>query len=402
MPVPTTDRSPWLLRPDVVFLNHGSFGACPAPVLAEQQAWRDRIEQEPIRTLDRELPGWLAEARATVGSFIGADPDGIAFLPNATSGVNTVVSSLRLEPGDEVLTADHEYNACLNVIHEAAARGGARVVVANVPFPIASADDEVVDAILAAVTPRTRLAVLSHVTSPTALVFPIETLVAELDRRGVDTIVDAAHAPGQVPLDVTGLGAAYWAGNGHKWLCAPKGTAVLWVREDRREPIRPLVISHGANDPDPSQTRFRKEFDWPGTTDPTGYLTMPAAIDFMVALRPGGWPQLMADNHELALYGRDLLCDALGIDPPAPDAMLGAMASLPLPNRLLARWESPAALQASLYEEDRIEVPIMEFPVRAARAAEREPVALLRISAQAYNVPADYEALASALRRRLA
>jgi len=395
------DRSPWLLDPDVVFLNHGSLGSCPAPVLAAQRAWTDRLERQPILFLDRELPHVLADAREEIGRLLGAEPDDLAFVTNATSGVNAVVRSLDLGRGDEILTTDHEYNACLNVLHEASARTGVGVVIAGIPFPIDS-PQAVVEAILSRATRRTRLAVLSHITSPTAIVFPIERLVAELTARGIDTLVDAAHAPGQVPVELTTLGAAYWTGNGHKWLCAPKGTAVLWVRRDRQEPIRPLVISHGANDPDPSRTRFRKEFDWPGTTDPTGHLAIADAIRFLGSLRPGGWPELMAENHALALRGRDLVCEALGVLPPAPDSMLGAMAAVPLPPSLVEAAGGPLALKTSLYDEDRVEVPITPWPVPAARAADEPARAtLLRISAQAYNVPADYEALADALRRRL-
>jgi isopenicillin-N epimerase len=396
------DRSPWLLDPDIVFLNHGSFGSCPAPVLAAQRAWVERLERQPIRFLDRELQVLLADARTAIGRFLGAEPDDLAFVPNATSGVNTIIASLGLGPGDEILTTDHEYNACLNVLHEASARTGVSVAIAAVPFPIDS-PDAVVRAVLAAVSPRTRLAVLSHITSPTAIVLPIERLIAELAHLGIDTLVDAAHAPGQVPVDLAALGAAYWSGNGHKWLCAPKGTAVLWVRRDRQEQIRPLVISHGANDPDPSRSRFRKEFDWPGTVDPTGYLAIADAIRYLGSLRPGGWPGLMAANHALTLRGRDLVCEALGIPSPAPDPMLGAMAAVPLPPSLIEAAGGPIALKEALYDADRVEVPIIEWPVPAARAPDEPARAtLLRISAQAYNEASDYETLAAALRGRLA
>jgi isopenicillin-N epimerase len=391
----------WRLDPTVTFLNHGSYGACPEPVLAVQRALRDRLEAEPVRFLSGDLPGLLDQARAAVGRFLCADPEGLAFVPNATTGVNTVLQSLRFEPGDELLTDDHEYNATINALRAVAARDGARVVVARIPFPIAGPDDAL-EAILAAVTERTRLVMVSQVTSPTALILPVAELVVELDRRGIDTLVDGAHAPGMIPLDIDGLGAAYWTGNGHKWLCGPKGTGVMWVRADRRERIHPLVVSHGANAELGGRSRFRHEFDWVGTVDPTGYLALPAAIAWMgVVAAPdgGGWPALMAANRGLALEGRDLLAAALGVEPPAPDPMLGSMAALPLPS--VASEVAAEALRRQLELEDAIQVPIGGWPVPAALPDGAAPRILVRISAQRYNELADYERLAAALAGRI-
>ena len=383
----------WKLDPSTTFLTHGTFGACPEAVLAQQRALRDRMEAEPVRFLDLDLAGLLDAARVEIGRFLHADPEGVAFVPNATNGVNTVLQSLRFEPGDELLANDHEYNATINAMRSVATRDGARVVIARIPFPIRDAG-EALEAILAAVTPRTRLVVVSQVTSPTALVLPVEALVTALAERGIDTLVDGAHAPGMVPLDLDRLGAAYWTGNGHKWLCGPKGAAVLWVRADRRERIHPIIVSHGANTPITDRPRFRLEFDWMGTPDPTGYLALPAAIEWMAA-NHGGWPAIMTANHQLALAGRDRLAAALGIDPPAPDSMLGSMAALPL----AAIPDEPAAreLGTRLLEAHRIQVPVGPWPVRAARDAGVPPRILIRISAQRYNEPADYERLVEAL-----
>jgi isopenicillin-N epimerase len=393
--------SPWRIDPTVTFLNHGSFGSCPTPILAAQAAWRDRLESDPVRFLDRELPALLDATRTEVGGFIGADPDGIAFVPNATTGVNTILRSLRFELGDELLTTDHEYNATLNTVREIAGRDGATVVIAAIPFPLRDPGDAL-EAIHNAVTPRTRIALVSHITSPTGIVLPIADIVRELESRGVQTIVDAAHAPGMVPLDVDGLGASYWTGNGHKWLCAPKGASILWVRRDHREEIHPLVVSHGANDAGTLRSRFRAEFDWPGTLDPTPYLSIPDAIRFGETLLPGGWPELMGANHDMAIRGRDLLCERLGVEPPAPDSMIGSMAAVPV--NLPLDDEAVAACVTAIAEEDLIEVPLVAWPVPAAREGGRggHPKSTwVRISMQQYNSLDDVERLADVLVRRL-
>jgi isopenicillin-N epimerase len=390
----------WTLDPTVTFLNHGSFGACPAPVLAVQRELRDRLEREPVTFLDRELERHLDRAREALGAFLGADPEGLAFVPNATTASNAVLRSLRFERGDELLTGDHEYNAALNTMRNAADRDGARLVIAALPFPTAG-DEEILETVLGAVTPRTRLAVFSHVTSPTGLVLPIERIVRELDARGVDTLVDGAHAPGMVPLALDALGAAYYTGNGHKWLCGPKGAAFLWVRADRRERIHPTNVSHGANATRTDRPRFRLEFDWVGTGDPTAALTLPAAIDWMAGLEPGGWPAVMAANRALALEAQDRLATLLGGGASAPDALIGSMAAVPIPG--LQTDHEAAWLHEALFDEDRVEVPIVPFPVPGARPRPTDPPrsVLVRVSAQRYNDSDDIDRLVTALGRRL-
>ncbi len=397
---PRFDRSPWRLDPDVSFLNHGSFGACPEPVLDAQRAWRDRLESEPVRFLGRELEGLLDNARQEMGAFLRCDPEGIAFVPNATTGVATVLASIRFKPGDELLAGDHEYNATLNALKAAATRDGATVVLVRIPFPITDSA-RVVEAYLAAVTPRTRFALVSQITSPTALVLPVGNLVKEFARRGIDTLVDGAHAPGMVPVDLGALGAAWWTGNAHKWLCSPKGAAILYARADVRAETKPLVVSHGANDERRNRSRFRLAFDWTGTSDPTPFLALSAAIRFVGGLHPDGWPGLMDANTAMAREGRQRICEALEVELPAPAGMLGAMASIPLPG-VAPTAEATSDLAASLFAQERIEVPIFPFPVPAALAPGALPrTAILRISAQRYNQPEEYAALAEALRSRL-
>jgi isopenicillin-N epimerase len=392
----------WLLDPAIDFLNHGSFGATPIGVLEAQAEWRRRLETEPVRFMVETYPGAMERARAALATFIGANADDLAFVPNATGGCNTVLRSLRFEAGDEMLTTDHAYNAIKNAMEFVAARNGARVVVAEIPFPLPSAD-EALERILAAVTLRTRLAVIDHVTSATAMVLPVERLVAALHERGVPVLVDGAHAPGMLELDLAAIGAEYYTGNLHKWVCAPKGAAFLWVRRDRQEGIRPLTISHGANLPlDGGRTRFRAEFDWQGTADPSAWLAVPAALQFGASLLPGGWHELRERNHRLALAGRDLLCEATGQEPPLPDSMIGSMASVPL------GWEpQPASVQGVDLYGDRVHGALLEagFQVMVTpwpQRPEGQPWRrLVRISTAAYNELPQLQRLAATLRHVL-
>jgi isopenicillin-N epimerase len=381
--------------PGITFLNHGSFGACPLPVLAAQQRLRDQLEREPVRFFVREYPALLDAARMDLARYLHADPEELAFVPNATTGVNTVVRSLRFQPGDELLTTDHEYNACRNVLDFVAGQTGAKVIEARVPFPLAS-PIQVEDAILQRVTPRTRFALIDHVTSQTGLVFPAARLAGALLGRGITVMIDGAHAPGMVPLDLSVLGPVFYTGNAHKWLCAPKGAGFLRVPKERQPGIRPQVISHGANAPLGRKSRFRLEADWTGTHDPTPYLAVPEAIRFMGALEAGGWPALMQRNRNLALLGRRILCDGLGIPEPAPESMIGSLAAVPLPETSLDQAPGPFdtdPLQDRLLNDFQIEVPVIPWPAPGKR--------LIRISAQIYNRPEHYEKLAAALKKLL-
>ena len=382
-------RPMWHLDPGIDQLNHGSFGATPVPVLDAQDRLRRQMEANPTQFLTVDVSPLLAAARADAASFVGADPAGFAFVPNATTGVNAVLQSMApsLGSGDELLTTDHAYNACRNVLDFHASRVGASVRTVTLPFPIDS-PEQASELILGAIDSRTRLVLVDHVTSPSGLVLPVERLVAELEPE-VAVLVDGAHSVGMLPLDLVELGASYYAGNFHKWVCAPKGTGFLWARPDRREDVVPPVVSHGWNSP-VTGNRLHDLFDWMGTVDPTPHLTVPDALETMGGAHPDGWDGLMKANHDLAVTARDLLCDALGIDPPAPDEMLGSMAAVPLPPGVGADPGMVDPFTHLLRDLHHFEVPVFAFP--------RWPERVIRVSAQVYNRVEQYQRLAAVLR----
>jgi isopenicillin-N epimerase len=385
----------WTLDPGTVFLNHGSFGACPAAVLQEQSRLRTLLEADPVDFLVNRGPGLWREAIATLSDFVNADPAGMTFQTNATSGVNTVLRSLALRPGDEIIVSDHIYQACRNAVAYVCARSGARLVEVPVPFRPES-DEQVVELFSKAVTDQSRLALIDTVTSPTALRMPFEKLTHALQGQGVDVLVDAAHGPGLIPLDLEALDAAYITGNCHKWLCTPKGAAFLHIRRDRRQLIEPLTISHGYSAPVGAEEKFRLEFDWQGTQDPTPWLCIPRAIEFVGSLLPGGWPAVMAHNHALALEAREVLSEVLGPDALAPADRTTGMVAAALPGEAATPMESafqPDPLRQALYERYRIQVVVGLWPPHRRR--------YLRVSAALYNSEDEYRYLAHALRSLL-
>ena len=376
------------LDPDFVFLNHGSFGACPRVVLETQRELRARLEAQPVRFYEREVSGLLTQARQRLAEFVNASPDDLGLVTNATTGVNTVLGAITLGRGDELLVTDHEYNACRNALEFVAKRAGASVVVVQIPFPVKDSQT-IIDAIMARVTPRTRLMLVDHITSPTGIVMPVDAIVEALENLGVDTLVDGAHAPGMVPLDLRRMRPAYYTGNCHKWLCTPKGSAFLYVREDKQSEMRPLNISHGANMPLSMGSRFRLEFDWTGTCDPTPWLCIPAALDTMASFYANGWADVREHNRALALKARDLLCEHLNQEPPCPDHMMGSLAAVVLPERSDSDPTCLDPLHNALFHDWKIEVPVFAWPALNMR--------LLRVSAQVYNHPEQYKYLCFAL-----
>jgi isopenicillin-N epimerase len=375
----------WMLDPDVTYLNHGSFGATPIAVLEEQNHWRLRLEENPVLFFDEEYHPALDDARTRLVDFVGGSVDTTVFVNNATSGVNAVLASLSLGPGDEIVVTNHEYNACRNAAEVAAARVGAKVLEVPIPFPPPS-QSMVLERIQMAVSARTRLVLIDHVTSPTALVFPVADVVAALE-PDIPVLVDGAHAPGMLDLDIGALGASFYVGNLHKWVCAPKGAGFLSVADRHAESIVPTVISHGWNMSAPDKTRIQDLFDWAGTDDPSARLSVPAAIDTMGNAHPDGWEGVRSANHTLAVEGKRIIVEALGIDPgPEEEEWLGSMAAVVIPGKP-EEGQINDELTPRLRHNHAIEVPVFSWGGRR----------LLRISAQRYNRLDHFRRLVDAL-----
>lgn len=383
--MPDNLASLFLLDPDVVFLNHGSFGACPKPVFAAYQAWQLKLERQPVAFLDpmRGYAAWMKEARVSLAEEIGADPQDIFGTVNATFSLNIVARSLPLKPGDEILTTDHEYAALEKTWDYVARRTGARVVTVALPLPLTE-EAAFTEAILAGMTSRTRVVFLSHVTSPTALVLPIEPIVAEARARGIWSVIDGAHTPGHIPLDLNALGADFYAGNCHKWLMAPKGSAFLHVRRDEQAKMNPLVISHGWTaeraEPGPfGNSAFVDAMEMQGTRDPSAWLTVPEAVRFRKAQ---GWDEVARRCTEMmhetaaritALTGLPLFA--------APEFIAPQMVAIPLPHT------DPAALQHTLMQRYGIEIPVFDWNGHTVS----------RLSVQGYNTERQMDLLVTAL-----
>jgi isopenicillin-N epimerase len=367
-------RREWGLDPDFLTVNHGSFGATPLAVLAAQEEWRRRMEAQPTRFMRNVLPGALRSAAETLGRFLGARGADIAFVDNATAGCNAVLRSLRFAPGDEILVLDHGYGAVRNAVRYVAERAGARMVEAAVPFPRPTAEG-VVAAVAGRLGRNTKLAVLDHITSHSALVLPITEMIAACRERGVSVLVDGAHGPGMVDLDIPALGADWYAGNCHKWLSAPKGCAFLWAREGRQQDLHPAVISHGLG------KGFTAEFDWTGTRDPSAWLAVDAAIAFHQRL---GGPALRACNAALAREAAGLVARRLGTETAAGPEFHAAMTLVRLPAAGPATADRALALRGRLLDEFHTDAPL-----HALAGA-----FWLRLSAQAYNELDDFARLA--------
>jgi len=369
-------RDLWGLETDMDFLNHGSFGATPLDVLAFQAQCRARMEAQPIRYMIRELPGALRAAAQELATFVGAQREDMVFVPNVTTGMNAVLRSFPLKAGDRVVTISHVYPAVNRTLEYVCRRVGAELVVVSVPFPI-DHPDEVVFALKQEVAKGARLAVLDHITSATGLILPIAKMVQLCRENGIPVLVDGAHAPGQVELDLDALGADWYTGNCHKWMLAPKGCAFLWARRDRQE-IHPTVISHGY------EQGFVSEFDWTGTQDYSAYLSVTEALYFLRFIDP---QRVRNRNRGLAQMAAEVLSSAWNTEIPSPTRMRGSMATMELPVKLEPRQDLADRLHDLLWDRHRIEVLVTPFGDRV----------WLRISAHLYNDLDQYDRLAEAV-----
>jgi len=377
----------FLLDPQVVFLNHGSFGACPKAVFEAYQKWQLRLERQPVQFLGTEFPEHMRAARSALGEYLGAEADDLVFVPNATFGVNVIARSLNLQPGDEVLTSDHEYGACDRTWTFVCRKSGATYHHQPVGYPAGSAE-EIAEQIWQGVTGRTRLIFLSHITSPTALTLPVAEICARARQAGILTLIDGAHAPGQIPLDLQAVGADFYTGNCHKWMLAPKGAAFLYARREVQEMVEPLVVSWGWDLPEstdlPGSFKLPGRLEWHGTDDPSACLAVPAAIEFMDR---HDWESVRQDCHDLVRQAITRIQELTGLPCAYPDErsyFMMAVAELPPQPDL-------PAFKSRLYEEHRVEAPCIEWNGRH----------FIRISVQGYNDQRDIDRLIDALRQML-
>jgi isopenicillin-N epimerase len=381
LPNPETLREQFLLRPDLAFLNHGSFGACPRPVFEDYQRWQLELERQPVEFLGRRFADLMRAARAKLAAHLRTAADNVVYVPNATTAINLAARSLRLEPGDEILTTDHEYGALDRAWRFLCGKSGAVYRAQAIPVPVRDAE-QFVETLWAGVTPRTRVIFLSHITSPTALILPVEAVCRRARAAGLLTLVDGAHAVGQIPLDLDALGADFYTSNCHKWLCAPKGSAFLYVRPELQARVEPLVVSWGWQSDTPGPSRFVDEQEWTGTRDIAAYLATPAALEFMAHNR---WDEVRAACHALAVETWGRLAALTKLPPLSDESWFEQMFAAPLPPC------DTTALQRRLYDEFGVEVPVYLW--------NRQP--LVRVSIQGYNTRQDADRLLRALARLL-
>jgi isopenicillin-N epimerase len=373
----------FLLQPEIAFLNHGSFGACPRPVFDTYQRWQRELEAQPVEFLGRRIRPLLAEARARLAAYVGAAADDLVFVPNATFGINIVARSLALSPGDQVLTTDHEYGAADRTWRFLCRERGASYINQPIALPVTT-PEAMVEQLWAGVTERTKVIFLSHITSPTALIFPVAEVCRRARAAGIVTVIDGAHAPGQIALDLGAIDADFYLGNCHKWLCAPKGAGFLHARPERQCSLQPLIVSWGWEALDPGPSPFLDYYEWTGTADPSAYLSVPAAIDFQAQ---HDWPAVRQACRQLLLDTSDRLAELTGLPQLSPDSVdwWVQMRTFRLPS------SDGHEIKRRLWDEFRVEVPLIWWNDQT----------FIRVSLQGYNSPDDIERLLTGLRQVL-
>lgn len=380
----------WNLDSNIIFLNHGSFGATPIEILGRQNEYRELMEKEPVDFFVNKMPELLSESKRKLADFVGVDTNDLVFVQNTTTGVNQILNSFPFEKGKEWLTSSHAYGACKNAIRHFAGKNEINLKIANIPFPV-NDDDEILESIAKEINSKTRLALIDHITSATGMIFPIRKIIDLLHEHGIIVIVDGAHAPGMIPMDIRALHADFYVGNCHKWICAPKGSAFMYAKNEFKEWIKPLVISH-FNDIDINgDTHWSNQFMWDGTHDFSQYICVGDTIDYMATLHPEGWNGIMNHNHKLVWEGAMLIAEKLKIALPLEEKYIGSMVNIPMPDgeEGFPKFNETPPLKRILFEKYKIEVPVFFFPVA--------PTQWLRISAQLYNTFEQYEYLADCL-----
>ena len=374
-------KDQFFLDPDITFLNHGSFGACAKPVYEDLLNWQLQMEREPVKFFEDTIFDALKKSRQVLGNYINCPADDLVYFPNPTTAINAAARSLKLEPGDEVLSTNHIYGALDRTWKYICNKNEAEFVKADIPFPIQS-KDEFLNSFFAAVTSKTRVIFLSHITSMTAMIFPVEEVVEFARENNILSIIDGAHVPGHIPLNINTLNPDIYTGACHKWMCSPKGTSFLYVKKELQENIHPLVVSWGWESENPSDSQFLDWHEWQGTRDMSAFLTIPEAVKFM---DDNDWPNVSRKCRKMVIQTRNQLLNYLNISPPCPDDWLGQMASIPMP------FNDAFEIKNALLNKYHIQVPIFTW----------EGKVYLRYSIQAYNSESDLEKLLSAIKELL-
>ncbi|MEX0876430.1 MAG: aminotransferase class V-fold PLP-dependent enzyme [Phycisphaerales bacterium] len=381
------------IRAGLTMLNNGSYGMTPVVVGDAQRELQRRLEVDPVRFFKADLEDYADDARRAIAGFVNVDAGDVALVPNGTFAVATVLNNLELEPGDEILVTDHEYMATFNELDKVCRATGAVVTVAKVPFPDVT-PEIVVQSVTAAMTERTRVVLISHITSASSLVMPVKEIVLAARERGIETFLDGAHCPGQIALDIEELDPTWYAASCHKWLGTPKGTGFIYTSPNRQKGFKPMVLSCRVHETRADRRAFLCDFDYTGTNDYSGNLVIPVSIAHMGAQFPGGWAELRKRNHDMAIAGAQIVCDALGTEQRVPEGMIGSMVSIPLPGACEPSKLLGEGLWDRLYLNHGIQAPVWDLPGVCDR--------MVRVSAQMYNTLDDYRRLAEALPKELA